>query len=342
MEFKLNLEPHGQQHRTVETDAMLNRMRAMSAARGGLARVRAASAGAGGALQKAKFRAAEAGRNNIARVRRFEEKWNGWLKTQNTNYWLLISNVLYISVALVALILSLLVMNEHVGDFRRNEYTLHERGSDGKPIAYKPCGMPTPDSMYLLQAIGALPAAGFDGASLEPDYKNWMQSVDRALCARLIPGQESPVYYEDISQCENEGLYSDYGHEHTEELLAFGYLMDDETITPTVEDIEGDTVSVKFDLFEERACLESRVASTLTTPAKEVLYSKQQRQSYGDLKTRVGRAYIAAMERSNSRSEHLHGPIVQDSESRRNGFSIRARLDRAELKCLPSPDLPLG
>jgi hypothetical protein len=295
MEFKLNLEPHGQQHRTVETDAMLDRMRAMSAARGGLARVRAASAGAGGALQKAKFRAAEAGRNNIARVRRFEEKWNGWLKTQNTNYWLLISNVLYISVTLVALILSLLVMNEHVGDFRRNEYTLHERGSDGKPIAYKPCGMPTPDSMYLLQAIGALPAAGFDGASLEPDYKNWMQSVDRALCARLIPGQESPVYYEDISQCENEGLYSDYGHEHTEELLAFGYLMDDETVTPTVEDIEGDTVSVKFDLFEERACLESRVASTLTTPAKEVLYSKQQRQSYGDLKTRVGRAYIAAM-----------------------------------------------
>ena len=295
MEFKLNLEPHGQ-HQTVETGAIMNRARALAAARGGLGRRMAATRGAlQGGIGGAMARASQAGRNNLARVRRFEEKWNGWLKTQNTNFWLLISNVLYIAVSLTTLILALLVMNEHVGDFRRNEYTLHETGADGKPIAYRPCGMPTPDSMYLMQAIGALPAAGFDGASLEPDYKNWMQSVDRALCARLIPGQEVPVYYEDDAQCENDGLYSDYGHEHTEELLAFGYLMDDETVTPTVEDIEGDTVSLKFDLFEERACLENRVASTITTPAKEVFYSKQQRQSYGDLKTRVSRAYLAAM-----------------------------------------------
>ena len=257
--------------------------------------MRAGVSGAGSAFDKAMVRASAAGRNNMARVRQFEAKWNGWLKTQNTNFWLLLSNVLYIAVSLTTLILAMLVMNEHVGDFRRNEYTLHETGGDGKPIAYRPCGMPTPDSMYLLQAIGALPAAGIDGASLEPDYKKWMQSVDRALCARIIPSVENPVYYEDIAQCENPGLYSDYGHDHAEELLAFGYLMDDDSITPNVEDIESGTVSTKFDLFEERACLENRVASTITTPAKEVFYSEQQRESYGDLKTRVARAYLAAM-----------------------------------------------
>jgi len=288
MEFKLNLQPHGQ-HQTVETGAMIDRARA-------IARVRAASAGAGSAFDKAMVSASAAGRNNIARVKAFEAKWNGWLKTQNTNFWLLISNVLYIAVSLTTLILALLVMNEHVGDFRRNEYTLHDTGSDGKPIPYRPCGMPTPDSMYLLQAIGALPAAGVDGAALEPDYKKWMQSVDRALCARLIPGQENPLYYDDQAQCENPGLYNDYGVEHAEELLALGYLMDDDTITPTVDDIgDASLLEAKFDLFEERACLENRVGSTLTTPAKELFYSKQQRESYGDLKTRVARAYLAAM-----------------------------------------------
>ena len=91
--------------------------------------------------------------------------------------------------------------------------------------------MPTPDSMYLLQAIGALPAAGWDGASLEPDYKNWMQTVDRALCARIVPGKRCRVRRRHDAMCE-ERLVHRLRHEHAEELLAFGYLMDDETSRP--------------------------------------------------------------------------------------------------------------
>jgi hypothetical protein len=295
MEFKLNLQPHGQ-HQTVETDAFIDRARALSAYRGGVARVSAAGAGAGPAFEAARAKARDLGRNNMARVRAFQQRWSGWLKTADLNIPLLISNVLYLGLTLTALILSLITMNEHVGDFRRNEFSKHPTDASGHPVAYKPCGIPTPDSMYLLQAIGALPAAGFDGAGLEPDYQRWMQNVDRALCSRLIPGVENPVYYDDVNQCQNAGLYNDYGHAHAEELLAFGYLMDDDTITPTVDDVDAGTpLEDKFDLFEERACLDRNVKATLEVPAKDFFYTKQQREAYGDLKERVARAYLAAM-----------------------------------------------
>ena len=82
---------------------------------------------------------------------------------------------------------------------------------------YPPCGMPTPDSMYLLQAIGALPAAGWDGASLEPNYKSWMKKVDRALCARVIPGAAfQPTQDYDMSVCEDDSLQVTYQTEHVE------------------------------------------------------------------------------------------------------------------------------
>ena len=295
MEFKLNLE--SDRRPLVHTDASaLNRAMVLgNRARGAYGRAQAAYGGkAASAFAAAKIRAREAGRNNIAKVRAFKARWSGWLEKQNTNFWLLISNVLYIAVSLTALILTLLVMNEHVGDFRRNEFTKHVDQTDGSVAQYRPCGMPTPDAMYLLQAIGDLPAAGWDGASLEPNYKKWMQSVDRALCSRIVPGKDLPMYDADLNQCLAENLDNDYGIEYTEELLAFGYLMDDDTVTPTQGD---DTAAVaeKNSNFEHRACLEKKQKATATTPELKPFYAEQQRDAYGDLKTRVARAYIAAM-----------------------------------------------
>ena len=295
MEFKLNLETD--RRPLVHTDASaLNRAMVLgNRARGAYGRAQAAYGGkAASAFEAAKIRAREAGRNNIAKVRAFKARWGGWLQKQNTNFWLLISNVLYIAVSLTALILTLLIMNEHVGDFRRNEFTQHVDQADGSVAQYRPCGMPTPDAMYLMQAIGALPAAGWDGASLEPNYKKWMQSVDRALCSRIVPGKDLPMYDADLNQCLATNLDNDYGIEYTEELLAFGYLMDDDTVTPTQGD---DTAAVaeKNSNFEHRACLEKKQKATATTPELKPFYAKQQRDAYGDLKTRVARAYIAAM-----------------------------------------------
>ena len=298
MEFKLNLETDRRPLVQTDASAASRAMALGNRARGGLGRIQAAAGGrAMSALAAAKMRAREAGRNNIAKVRAFKQRWSGWLQKQNTNFWLLISNVLYIAVSLTALILTLLVMNEHVSDFRRNEFTQHVDYTDGSIAQYRPCGMPTPDSMYLLQAVGALPSAGWDGATLEPDYKKWMQSVDRALCSRIVPGRELPIFDANLAQCLDDGLDNDYGVEYAEELLAFGYLMDDETITPTLDDLEAGeaAITVKKDRFEERACLEKKKPSTTTEPELRPFYEKQQRQAYGDLKTRVARAYLAAM-----------------------------------------------
>jgi len=294
MEFKLNLD--ADRRPLVHTDASAFD-RAMVLGRGAYGRAQAAYGGrASSAFAAAKARAREAGRGNIAKVRAFKARWSGWLQKQNTNFWLLISNVLYIAVSLTALILTLLVMNEHVGDFRRNEFTKHVDQTDGTVAQYRPCGMPTPDAMYLLQAIGNLPAAGWDGASLEPNYKKWMQSVDRALCSRIVPGRELPAYDADLNQCLATNLDVDYGIEYAEELLALGYLMDDDSVTPTEDDfVDPAKITAKNNNFEARACLEKKQAATATMPELKPFYTKQQRDAYGDLKTRVARAYIAAM-----------------------------------------------
>ena len=300
MEFKLNLDPHGQQ--AVPTDISLAEARARGGQYASVARARggvlAGRAGAAGSA--AVSRARNAARNRYRDVLAFKDKWHRWLYNEpgKTNFWLLISNVLYIAVSLTVLVLTFTVMHEHVDDFKRNEFTEHYvKDADGNPTSvektYTPCGMPTPDSMYLLQAIGALPVAGWDGASLEPNYKTWMQKVDRSLCSRVVPGKDLPDYDDDIMVCEGAG-YVDYGTDHAEELLAFGYLMDDATITPMLDDIDDEpALTEKKDAFERRTCLVKKADPD--RPTEEPYYTEQQRMAYGDLKTRVARAYIAAM-----------------------------------------------
>jgi hypothetical protein len=298
MEFKLNLEPPNRRP-DVHTDLSLADARArggqlasVARARGGVLAGQARSAG-GVALGRARV----AGRNRYAQVKAFKQRWHRWLYSEpgKTNFWLLISNVLYIAVSLTVLILTLIIMHEHVDDFKRNEFTQH-KNADGTVKQYPPCGMPTPDSMYLLQAIGAIPAAGWDGASLEPDYKNWMRKVDRAMCSRIVPGVEVPVYYVGIDDCTDGSLYNGYDVSHAEELLALGFLMEDEQITPTKVDINDvAAIEAKLGLFETRACLEKKKLAVGTTPELLPFYTKQQSKAYGDLKTRVARAYLAAM-----------------------------------------------
>lgn len=265
------------------------------AARGSVLAQSAASTGA----DRAKAAGAAAMRNgaiSLKKARAMKKRFHNWLynRPDTQNFFLFITNTLYLALTLTALVLTFLVVQEHVDDFKRNEYTQH-RKPDGTVKRYPPCGMPTPDSMYLLQAIGALPAAGWDGASLEPDYQNWMQKVDRALCSRIIPGAAfQPTQDYDMSVCENDGLQVTYQTEHVEELLALGYLMDDSSITPTSEDFQDqELVREKRLAFERRACLVKEGNSNY--PDENPYYSEQQRESYGDLKTRVARAYIAAM-----------------------------------------------
>ena len=79
----------------------------------------------------------------------------------------------------------------------------------------------------------------------------------------------------------------DYGTDHAEELLALGYLMDDDTIIPTLEDYQSQPdIDEKKAIFERRTCL---VKEDPDHPGEKPFYTEQQRLSYGDLKTRVAR-----------------------------------------------------
>ena len=222
----------------------------------------------------------------------YKRTWRGWLDNyeQATNVFLLITNVLYLGLTLTALILTFIVVQEHVNDAANNEYSKHRNVTAGTQNVYKPCGMPTPDSMYLLQALGALPFAGYDGAALEPDYQRWMERVDRGLCARIVPDVEDPYFSEEDSDCRSTDYY-DYGRDHAEELLALSYIMNDASFEITKDDIENEPASIeeKRALFERRACL------VRETEGEHPFYPTGQYDAYGDLKTRVARAYVTAM-----------------------------------------------
>ena len=279
------------------------------AARGSVLAQSAAASGAAGA-KAAGAAAYRAGRASLAKAKAMKNRFHNWLyeRPDKQNFFLLITNTLYLALTLTVLVLTFLVVQEHVDDFKRNEYSQHRDPATGAVKQYAPCGMPTPDSMYLLQAIGALPAAGWDGASLEPDYKNWMQKVDRALCSRVVPNAPiMPVFAQGMNAaapgdpadayCKNAAATMDYGvnAEHMEELLALGYLMDDAQITPTSADFDTLPTSItdKLATFERRTCLVKKANPDYEN--EEPYYTEQQRESYGDLKTRVARAYIAAM-----------------------------------------------
>ena len=217
----------------------------------------------------------------------FKKKWHGWLYKHPPNIPLLMSNVLYLALCLTTLILTVLVLHEHANDFKRNSLSrFRDPSTAGSINTPKPCGLPTPDGMYLLQALGAVPGAGWDGATLEPNYQDWMNKINGALCNKLIPGAGAPnTPLGDGGQC------FDYGEDFVEELLALGHLLDDEGVMPNSEDYaDSAKMSNKKDLLENRACTTEH-----DDDADDPFYSTQQYDSYGDLKARVARAYMTAM-----------------------------------------------
>ena len=95
MEFKLNLEAHD--HHLVATDARLL-ANARAAASSAASRVNNSSAAA--RARAAGAAAIANGRGKLANLRAYKLKWHTWLYKNpgQTNFWLLISNVLYIAV----------------------------------------------------------------------------------------------------------------------------------------------------------------------------------------------------------------------------------------------------
>jgi len=223
----------------------------------------------------------------------FKNRWHNWLYNNPPNISLLVSNVLYLALCFATLILTVLIMHEHADDFKRNSLTNFRGPSHANTPPEKvpkPCGIPTPDGMYLLQALGNVAGAGWDGAALEPNYQSWMKTIDRALCSKLIPGVDAPDQGSNAGVCDP--VSDHYGLNYVEELLTIGYLMDDANIMPNDGDFSDSTaIDAKATVLEELACITDHNSAA----GEEPFYSTQQYDSYGDLKSRVARAYITAM-----------------------------------------------
>jgi len=215
-----------------------------------------------------------------------KSRFGKWLAYRPPNITLLLSNILYVALTVAILILSLLILGEHADDLVRNSF--EKFNGENQPT---PCGLATPDGLKLLQSFGTVGAGGWAGATLEPDYKAWMLKIDRALCSKVVVGIDPSTIPNGYLNAANAPA------EHAHELLAISYLLGDNDIRPTKDDVtQADPVTLKGledkrALFENRACLLKKdVANDI-----EPFYSEQQDDAYGDLRVRVARAYVAAM-----------------------------------------------
>ena len=256
--------------------------RAKTAGPSRMARARTAASGLGARAAALKSRVAAVGANAIApaRAAALKAKFGRWLTYRPPNIALLFTNVLYLGVTLAVLILGLVILGEHADDFKRNSFE-HFVGKE-EP---RPCGMPTPDGMKLLEGLGALGGGGWESVSLEPDYQSWMTTIDRGICSKVVPqvdiGDAAWTQYVDSAGAAVPDAHY---------LLALSFLMGDNAIRPTAVEVDAGDLADKVAIFETRACL-----TDVDEDGLEPFYEQQQLDSYGDFRVRVGRAYMAAM-----------------------------------------------
>ena len=253
-----------------------------------LQRARTAASGLGaraGALRgrasALKQRASAVGAKVITpeRAAAIKAKFGQWLAYRPPNVVLLFTNVLYVGVTLAVLILGLIILDEHAADFKRNSFEQFVGVEEPRP-----CGMPTPDGMKLLEGLGAIGGGGWESVSLEPDYQSWMTKIDRGICSKVVPTIDVGASW--VQYTTGGGAPVPDAHY----LLALSFLMGDNELRPTAAEVQSGDLSDKVARFETRACLQDENEDGL-----EPFYAEQQLDSYGDFRVRVGRAYIAAM-----------------------------------------------
>ena len=254
----------------------------LGARAGALGKLGAGAMGGAAALKK---RASAVGANVMtpARAAAIKAKFGKWLAYRPPNIVLLFTNVLYVAVAIAVLSLGLIILDEHAADFKRNSFEQYVGVEEPRP-----CGMPTPDGMKLLEGLGALGGGGWESVSLEPDYQSWMTKIDRGICSKVVP----QVDIGDVAWTEYTvgGVIGGTPVPDAHYLLALSFLMGDNTIRPTATEVNAGDLADKVTIFETRACLTDEDEDGL-----KPFYATQQLDSYGDFKVRVGRAYMAAM-----------------------------------------------
>ena len=254
--------------------------RARTAASGLGARASALGGAMGGAAAL-KRRATAVGANILSadRAAALQAKFGKWLSYRPPNILLLFTNILYVAVSIAVLALGLIILQEHAEDFKRNSFEQFVGIEEPRP-----CGMPTPDGMKILESLGSLGGGGWESVSLEPDYQSWMRTIDRGICSKIVPqidiGDANWVQY-----TTSGGAPVPDAHY----LLAISFLMGDNDLRPVTAEVLTGDLADKVARFETRACLQD------AEEGLDPFYPQQQLDSYGDFRVRVGRAYMAAM-----------------------------------------------
>jgi len=225
------------------------------------------------------------------------ERLRRWSRHKAPNTLLFICGVAYILGSVVVFSIGYSVLNEVSDDLTNNP--TYEYISDGAP---PPCGLPGTDVMHLLQAFDRHEREFGFPQLIEPSYKEWSKEVTSAVCARnsLWSSDGDDGYYPGVANVgvtagptvgNDNGLSKDFQESienEARELRVIAQLTRNWTMNPSVDEttnlVTAATVAQAYSNLIENVCRDD----------DESFYSHRLRYAYGDLKTRVVRAYLAA------------------------------------------------
>lgn len=226
-----------------------------------------------------------------------------WAKYRTPNVVLLMSSIVYLILCGASVYLGTYSLREHVDDLTDNPSIKHvgqcaECAADAescpacetRPV---PCGLPTPDMIYLLHSVGEYnEATQFLTASYSGD-NGWYQRMHGALCGLnyvewenadanddgIIDGSTKP----DGSAYQLPEDYDADGYNRARYSYMIATLMDDNDMHPPITSTDKfATAKTKID---EAMCDEA---------TKTRIYSKRQQKVYGEWRERIARAYVTA------------------------------------------------
>lgn len=231
-----------------------------------------------------------------------------WRSYKRPNVCLFFTNVIYVVSCLVVFGIGYSTVNEAATDANANVAFTYLTTNDVRPT---PCGIPTTDALHLLQSFDRYEKESGMPQFVEPSYNRWVKEISGALCAGDMGWTSNG--HDSIHPSALNGLDAVETEENrARELRAIAQLLRNWTIAPTTP-ITDSTKNASV-AKTKRSCLTndgSRVDCSVVEVAiqelednicslddnnagDESFYSHRLRMAYGDLKTRVARAYVAS------------------------------------------------
>lgn len=194
----------------------------------------------------------------------------GWANYRPPNIKLLIVGLVHLALCYVCLMIGIGILNEHIDDLKHNPSVKH-LGTDYPAVreAPVPCGLPTPDMMHILTALGEWNEAT---QFLQADYTSWHRRLDTALCG---------LNYEEWVQQDPDASSEKFNRARYVYMIASA--MDRMDLQPdkgTSDDFN--TAKTELD------------TAMCDVKEKTRFYSKRQLRIHGELRERIARAYITA------------------------------------------------